>query len=200
MPGNRNSKQAFDLFPENSTVFWVDAGTTILKSLVNLFEYVEDKGYFFHNGCDWHIAKESTNFIKEKFDLHNDQNAWIKSTTGMEAGFMGVTKEIYHQFIFPMYQLTFDLRYFADDGSCPEGFGYCRHDQTLFSLFALLNNMKIFHHYASTKELLYLEVKGKKLPFHIACIPEARIAETNVYRARFDVNPEYYSSFIHHKS
>ncbi len=59
--------------------------------------------------------------------------------------------------------------------------------------------MTIFHHYATIKELLYLEVNGQKHPFHIACVPEARVEETNVYRARFDVNPGQYTPFIHHK-
>lgn len=189
-------KQAFDLFPDNPTVFWIDAGTTILKSLTHLFEYVEEKGYFFHNGCDWVINKETTNFVKEAFNLHSPENAWIKSSPGMEAGFMGVTKKVYDQFILPMYLLSYDLRYFADDGSCPQGFGYCRHDQALFSLFALSNTMTIFHHYAALKEMIYLEVKGEKVPFHIACVPEARIDETNVYRARFDVNPNDYLAYI----
>ncbi|GMU19491.1 MAG: hypothetical protein AMXMBFR12_06830 [Candidatus Babeliales bacterium] len=190
-------KQAFDFFPSDSNIFWMDAGTTILKSLIHLFEYTEEKGYFFHNGCDWLINKETTNFVKEKFDLHSSENSWIKSCVGMEAGFMGVTKRIYNQFIFPMYILSYDMRYFTDDGSCPEGFGYCRHDQALFSLFALINNMTIFHHYASIKDVFYLEIKGEKFPFHIACVPEARIDETNVYRARFDVNPNDYIPFIH---
>ncbi len=193
-------KQAFDLFGDNSTIFWIDAGTTILKSLAHLFEYVEEKGYFFHNGCDWPINKETTNFVKKEFDLDNPEKAWLKSIPGMEAGFMGVTKKIYDQFILPMYRFSFDLRYFADDGSCPEGFGYCRHDQALFSLVALTNNMTIFHHYAMPQEMLYLNVRGQMLPFHIACVPEARTSQTNVYRARFDVNPGYYAPFIHRKS
>lgn len=192
-------KQAFDLFGQNSVILWIDAGTTILKPLDILFEYVEEKGYFFHNGCDWIINKEATHFVKEKFNLNSAERTWIKFITGMEAGFMGITKRIYDCFIYPMYQLSFDLRYFADDGSCPEGFGYCRHDQTLFSLLAILNNMTIFHHYASIKELFYLDVQGQKHPFHIACVPEARIEETCVYRARFDVNPGQYAPFIHYK-
>ena len=49
------------------------------------------------------------------------------------------------------------------------------------------------------KDCMYLDVNGQKYPFHIACIPEDRTAQTNVYAARFDVNPQEYISHIHVK-
>lgn len=195
-------KQAFDLYPEDSIVLWIDAGSTILANLLPLFYYIQEHGYFFHDGSPWPMRRQTTQFVINAFGLKNSPHSWIISeeTSGMEAGFMGITKKIYDTFIYPMYKLTFDLRYFADDGTCPNGFGECRHDQTLFSIFALTNNYRIFHHFKNPTQMLSLDIDGKLYPFHIACNPEDRIPQTTVYRARFDVNPEYFSQFIHYKA
>ena len=148
-------KQAFDLFPEDSAIFWIDAGTTILNDLSALFLYTQEHGYFFHNGSSWPLNKETTEFVKKSLNLYSSERAWLldNGTIGLEAGFMGITKEVYRTFILPMYELTKDLRYFADDGTCPGGFGNSRHDLSLFSIHALLNGYTIFHHFNESQRL-----------------------------------------------
>ena len=42
-------KESLDIFPH---VLWVDAGTTILKPLDNLFKYIDQTGYFLSNMGD----------------------------------------------------------------------------------------------------------------------------------------------------
>lgn len=190
-------KQAFDLYPWNATVMWIDAGTTILKDCSLLFDYIEEHGYFFHNGSPWPMKRQTTKFAIDAFNLNTPETEWIAGDTpGMEAGFMGVTSSIYNDFIHPIYLLTFDLRFFADDGTCPNGFGECRHDQTIFSIIALKNNYRIFHHFQNPLDTFYLEIKGEKHPFHIACNPQDRIPQTYIYRARFDVKPEQMIPYI----
>jgi hypothetical protein len=194
-------KQAFDLFGHNATIFWIDAGTTIYRNLGDLFAYTQEHGYFFHNGSPWPLNKETTQFVKNAFNLTNEQNSWMldDSCKGLEAGFMGVTNKVYDTFVLPMYELTKDLRYFADDGTCPGGFGNSRHDISLFSIHAFMNGYTIFQHFEHPTDLMYLEVAGIKVPFHIACNPEDRIDQTHIYCARFDVNPSAYAPFIQYK-
>lgn len=190
-------KQAFDIFGTDAIVFWIDAGTTIQNDLNTLFAYTQEHGYFFHDGSPWPMKRQTTQFVINAFNLHNSEFSWIVGdTSGMEAGFMGLTYQVYENFIYPMYLLTYDLRFFADDGTCPNGFGECRHDQTLFSIFALKNNYHIFHHFKNPLEIISLPIKGQNYPFHIACNPQDRIPETTVYRARFDVNPAQVVTFI----
>lgn len=194
-------KQAFDLFDQDSVIFWIDAGTTIYKDLSSLFAHTQEQGYFFHNGSSWPLHKETTQFVKNAFNLFSDERKWMLADNqqGLEAGFMGVTSKVYDTFVKPMYELSKDIRYFADDGSCPGGFGNSRHDISLFSIHAFLNGYRIFHHFEKPKELFYLELADKKIPFHIACVPEDRIPETHIYCARFDVNPHEFAPFIHFK-
>lgn len=194
-------KQAFDLFGHEATIFWIDAGTTIYRKLGDLFAYTQEHGYFFHNGSPWPLNKETTQFVKNAFNLTSEQNCWMldDSCQGLEAGFMGVTNKVYDTFVLPMYELTKDLRYFADDGTCPGGFGNSRHDISLFSIHAFMHGYTIFHHFEHPTDLMYLEVAGTKIPFHIACNPEDRTDQTHIYCARFDVNPSAYASFIHFK-
>lgn len=193
-------KQAFDIYPPDSTILWIDAGSTILKDCSVLFAYIEKHGYFFHNGSPWPMKRQTTQFVIDALNLRDSELAWIVGDIpGMEAGFMGITSRVFDNFIYPMYLLTYDLRFFADDGTCPNGFGECRHDQTLFSIFALRNNYHIFHHFKNPLVSIFLEIGEHHYPFHIACNPEDRIPETNVYRARFDVNPAQMAPFIHYK-
>lgn len=192
-------KQAFDLFGIDATIFWIDAGTTIYKDLNPLFSYTTEHGYFFHNGSSWPLNKETTQFVKNAFNLHSSQRNWMLHQQGLEAGFMGVTKKVYETFIMPMYELTKDLRYFADDGTCPDGFGNSRHDISLFSIHAFLNGYTIFQHFENPRELGSLNIAGTLVPFHIACNPEDRNQDTHIYCARFDINPSAYMPFIHYK-
>ncbi len=194
-------KQAFDLFGQDAIILWIDAGTTVLNDISALFSYIEEHGYFFHNGSPWALNRETTQFVKNAFNLASPERSWLLQDTvqGLEAGFMGVTKKVYDDYVYPMYELTQDLRYFADDGTCPGGFGNSRHDLSLFSIHALLNNYKIYHHFKCPQELFYLNIRGMLIPFHIACIPEARIPQTNIYCARFDVNPDIYIPYIQYE-
>lgn len=194
-------KQAFDLFGFDATIFWIDAGTTIYRDLSPLFAYTQQHGYFFHNGSPWPLNKETTQFVKNAFDLYSDKNIWMLADNqqGLEAGLMGVTRKVYETIVKPMYELTKDLRYFADDGSCPGGFGNSRHDIGLFSIHAFLHGYQIFQHFAQPRDLFYLDIEGELVPFHIACNPEDRIPETHIYCARFDVNPNAWIPYIHHK-
>lgn len=193
-------KQMFDIFPEETnTIVWIDAGTTILRPLNYLFDYIAQKGYYFHSGSHWTMNQQTTQFVIEALNLNNPAHSWILNEYGLESGFMGVTKRVYNDFVLPAYHLTTDIRYFADDGTCPGGFGNCRHDQTIFSLFALLKGLHIFQHASQPTVNMSLEIDGNNHPFHIACIPSAVTDQTHVYCARFDMNPAQMAPYIHYK-
>jgi len=188
-------KQALDIFP---SLLYIDAGTTIYRSLEPLFSHIKYIGYFFHSGSPWHMGRMITDYVSKKFQLDSELMAWLfdEDTYGLEGGLMGITREVYEDFVKPMYELARDdLQAFADDGS--RGFGNARHDLTLFSLFALRNNMTIYQHFKNPKEdIMICKVTGNE-PFHIACNAQDRTEKTHIYASRFDVDLARFTPYIH---
>ena len=189
-------KQALDMFPY---VLWIDAGTTVYRSLEDLFGYIKEHGYFFHNGCDWHIARETTAYIIDKFNLNSPEKSWILDQKAMEAGLMGFDHRVYDAVVLPMYTLAKNLRNFKDDGSAPGGFGDARYEQSLFSIYVVSLGYHIFHHFEQPKKEFYLDFKGKNIPFHIACTPWDKTDNTHVYCSRHDTNLKFFKPFIKYK-
>ena len=85
----------------------------------------------------------TTDNIIKKFDLNSEENSWIlnEDTFGIDAGFQGVSRKIKNSLIDEMYELCKDINNFIDNGTCPNGWGTGRHDQTLYSI--LVKKLKI---------------------------------------------------------
>jgi len=162
-------KQALDMFPY---VLWQDAGNVVLRPLDELFEHVREHGYFLvGSGTDWKhtIGKHITQHQIKKFSLNQKDTSWILDTLEAMGATIGISRNhsvAYNEFLLPIHELTRDLRNFADDGSCPRGFGDARHDQTVFSIFARLNGMKI-QRASHRPTRIFLTVGNKKIPFYM---------------------------------
>ena len=190
-------KQALERYPY---VFYTDAGTTFYQPLDDLLEHLHKNGYFLHNGADWTLQRQTTHYVRKKFNLETKESAWVLNLCGMEANFIGMTRTMAPLLIMPLYEMTkYDFNAYADDGTCPGGFGNCRHDQTLFSLFALSNKLYIYHHYQNPRENFYIDAAQGEKPFHIACNAEDRTENTHLYISRLDTNLDYYKAAIHWK-
>ena len=162
-------KQALDMFPY---VLWQDAGNAVLRPLDDLFEHIREQGYFLVGSyTDWRhtIGKHITQYQIKKFGLDQKDKEWILDTLDTMGATIGVSRDhemAYEKFIIPVYELTRDLRNFADDGTAHQGFGHARHDQTVFSVFARLNDMKIYRS-SHRPTRAHVTVKNKKVPFYI---------------------------------
>ena len=132
-------KQAMDLFSE---FFYLDSGITILGPMDSLFAQVHEKGYFLID-CGHSIERMTMKPLIEKFDLQASHNQWILKKKGISAGIQGLSRAVYTSYVMPVYEFSQDISNFADDGSCPKGFGWARHDQTLFSIQARLLKLKV---------------------------------------------------------
>jgi len=130
-------KQALDLYP---IVFYIDAGLYLTGPMDLLFCHLKENGYFLVHSVH-PIGVSVTNFVREQFELNKPERAKILDQPSLESGFQGLTRQVYDSYVMPVYELSKDIRYFVDDGSAPWGFGGARHDQTLFSIRAELNNM-----------------------------------------------------------
>lgn len=135
-------KQALDMVPY---VLVLDAGTTVYQSLEPIFKQIKKEGYFL-SSCNHSIYVACTKYVMQKFNLLSPEQRWIlgNNVHGIRPGGMGLSRKLYTRFVLPMYELTKDLRNFADDGTAPRGFGWARHDLTLFSIYANLLKLKIF--------------------------------------------------------
>lgn len=190
-------KQSLDRYPD---VLWIDAGTVLFLPIDHLFTYMRKQGYFFHNGTDHSFTSQCTLYVKEKYGLYLEENDWIlkEEIFGLEAGIMGITRKIYDSFVVPAYEIAGDIKSFIDDGTTKDGFGFARHDQTIFSMLALLNHFTILQHRKTPLDLMYLG--EEKLPFHIASCPEFRTKYTNLSCLRKKSGVYNYRSYILYKN
>lgn len=175
-------KQALEKHPY---ILWIDAGTTILQDIEPLFAHIRKYDYFFHNGCNIPIYKQITRYLIEKHALETPENNWILSETtrGLEAGLQGYTQKMKTTFVHDMYELSKDIRQFADDGTAPGGFGNARHDTSLYSVMAHLSGLHIHQHGQSTHLAIMLETG----PFHITFDRNAITSQTAIYISRHDL-------------
>lgn len=191
-------KQSLDMFPY---VLYMDAGTTILKSLNDLFKHIIQNGYFLTD-CGHDIQWMTTKYVIDQFKLNTPENRWIldKSTCGVGANLQGLTHVLYDNYVMPMYELTKTLRSFVDDGTTPQGFGTARHDQTLFSVIARLQKLNIHVQDNGDGRTVTLNVDGKPVNIHITWNP-ARVSEqTVIFHSRSNMPQiEYYKQFIRFK-
>jgi len=150
-------KQALDMFPY---ILYVDAGTIILESLDNVFKHILQNEHLIISADKpkYTIRTISTRFVIDNLDLESDDKKHILDKIGIASGFMGITKRLYGSFVLPVYNLTYDLRYFANDGTAPLGFNCCV--QTLYGIYARLLDLEVKDWNGS-----YLSVDGKKINF-----------------------------------
>lgn len=152
-------KQALDLFP---VILYLDASMEVKKSLKLFFKHIRENGYLFIN-CGHDIKCMTTKPIIRKFSLDGSLNGWILDEWGLEAGFQGLTRAVYHDYVCPIYELAKDIKNFEDDGSAPAGFGAARHDQTLFSIFA-----RLLHYDIKSRYGFELTISGKTYPINFS--------------------------------
>jgi len=195
-------KQALEKY---ESILYMDAGNTILKPLNDLFSHIEQNGYFFlagpHNIRDW-ITKRVINY----FDLESEERKFIldPARKSISANIIGISRNYYNNLVLPMYNHAKDLTLFEDDGTAPGGFGKHRHDQTLFSIYTCLLNLKL-----NTQGYSMLNVNGKKVVFNTHFYPHMINNKSVIYQSRWDLgyggkrteNDEpYFAQFIHYKN
>lgn len=153
-------KQGFDYFPY---FLYIDAGKRLTGPCDDIFQMILQDGYFLFD-CGHIIDPMTTQRVRDKFDLDSSSNAWILKKFGVEAGIQGLSRHVYEAYIKPMYELTYELSLFEDDGTAPWGFGGSRHDQTLFSICA--RKLGLVVHKVCGNGPVNFVVKGKKILFN----------------------------------
>lgn len=159
-------KQALDIFPY---ALWIDAGSTVLKPLDNLFKHIEQNGYFLVSTgiANYPVYRTATQYVKEKFNLNLPENRWLLLQDVVMGGIIGVSRKCLHNFVLPGYALAHDLRNFIDDGTAPGGFGNARHDQPLLSILAYANDLTVFKQDFKQQIPMLLTAENEEVPFHI---------------------------------
>ncbi|MCX5922440.1 MAG: hypothetical protein NTX86_03865 [Candidatus Dependentiae bacterium] len=187
-------KQALDMFPH---ILYLDAGTTVLQPLTDLFKHIRQHGSFFLN-TGVPIEPRITKPVFEKViahmspaeqDLCSDEN-----TTSIDGGVQGLSHAVYDDYVLPMYNLASDLTVFMDDGSARIGFGEGRHDQTLASIFVNVLGYRMFHHGWNV-----LTIDGKRSPIHIHWSCRQINTFTSLFRSRNNIDIAHYETFIRYK-
>ena len=189
-------KDCLDKYPY---VLYLDSGTTILKPLGKLFKHIVQNGYLLFD-CGHSIKRMATEHLIDKFDLQ-DTPILDDDIFGIDAGFQGVSRQLYDSYVLPMYELSKDIKNFTDDGTCPQGWGYGRHDQTLYSILARQLNLSIEYH--DNKDIqCNLFIDGEKQLFHITHTPQFITPDTTIFRSRWNMSYDSYkqcTSYIKRK-
>lgn len=207
-------KQAIECYPY---VLYVDAGTTILKPLDHLFNYIENNQYFICTiGNEWidgawrhPICWGTTPFVRKVFKLDEPDNQWILSQEFVMGGVIGVTRQGFEQVIKELYEYSKDMRYFKDakdfkdETLTADGFVSGRHDQTLLSITAYLKRLKIFKVDYTQGNAIILpskELENRENSFYITWHPDFVSDKTHIYSSRGDLkNSLFYNSKIRYK-
>jgi hypothetical protein len=196
-------KQTMDM---HGSIIYLDAGNTVLKPLNDLFAHIEENGYFFiagaHNIKDW-----TTKRVIKYFNLEDEDKKFVlnDATKSISANIMGFSPKIYDSIVLPMYKhVKNDFYLFEDDGSSNQGFGKHRHDQTLFSIYIRLLNLKVFE-----QNFSLLNVNGKKKIFHTHFYRHMLTNSSIIYQSRWDLtfggqktndDEPFYVQFIKYKN
>lgn len=191
-------KQALDVVPY---VLWIDAGSTVLKRLDPLFEYIEKHGYFLGTiGMDvniYNVGWGTTKYVVEAFTLDTPENKWILSAPFVMGNIIGASRKAYKQLVRPFYEMVKNIRLFEDDGTTPNGFGTGRHDQTLLSIHAHLNNLKVHVQDETQRVPMILDLDECSSPLYITWNVHSVCAKTHIYSSRNDLrNAVHYHQYI----
>ena len=186
-------KSALDECPY---VLYADAGTTILKPIGNVFKHIIQNGYLLFD-CGWPIKRMTTQYVIHQLDLTSESNKHILDDTslGVDAGFQGVSRSMLKDYVLPAYEMTRDIRNFLDDKTCPEGFGFGRHDQTIYSIFAKKLNLDVQRHDSDEVEC-NLTVDGNKQKFHLTHTLQRITPNAAVFRSRWSMSYDGYKAHM----
>ena len=189
-------------------VVWLDAGTTVLKPLDNLFKHIQEHGYFLctigdetgPNTYAYPVAWGTTQYVIKQFGLDDSGKSWILAQPFIMANFIGVSRRVMHKLVMPWYALTKDLKNFADDGTTPNGFGTGRCDQTLLSVLGYSADLCVFQQDYTQNRPILLNVDDQEIPFYITWNGEYVGDKTCVYSSRWDLkNSNFYNMCIKYK-
>lgn len=186
-------KQALDMFPY---IMYVDAGMILLRPFNDIFDYIKQHGYLLVENVE-SIAKVTTCYLIDKFNLRTEERHWIlnEDTRGFSAGFQGLTRALYDDYILPMYEYSKDLRNFVDDGTSAGGLGTARHDQALFNIQARLLGLTLTR---ARENTVPLDVHGKKIFFQITNHYNPHDSKSYIVFARWRRVPDY-KQYIRYK-
>lgn len=177
-------KEALERFPY---ILWVDAGTTVLRPLGDLFEVIQETGYFLATIGDnqLSIGWGTTTFVKEQFQLNDPRNQWVLDREFVMGGIIGVAKNGQHHFLDTLYELTRDSRYYADDGTTPNGFGTGRHDQTLLGIISYSRGLQV--HEQDPMQIKPMKIGSQGTLFYATWDSQFISDKTHIYSSRGDL-------------
>ena len=141
--------QALKLFPY---FLYLDSGVEVVAPVDKIFDEIQQEGYYLFD-CSYILYPFVTDHVKQLFELDKVENQWILEQNGISAGIQGISRSMLDSYVMPIYQLTFDIKNFQDDGTASWGYGFARHDQTLFSIFARKLNLKLHPLFCNPKKI-----------------------------------------------
>lgn len=177
----------------------------------HIFQYVYENDYFIctigdqrtPSGAWTHPVRwGTTSFVKNQLHLDDLKYAWILDEEFVMGGFIGLTRNGASYFLDELYAWTKDVRFYADDGTAPNGWGCARHDQVLLSYLAYSKDLKIFLQDGMEGKPAFLPLNsGEMLPFYITSFKKFLHGGSHVFNVRTNNEKHaYYQSKIRYKT
>lgn len=140
---------------------YLDSGIEVVAPVDNIFDEIGRDGYYLFDSTHL-IYPVVTNYVRQLFELNRDENQWILEENCISAGIQGISRSLLDSYVMPMYQLASNIKNFEDDGSALWGYGFARHDQSLFSILARKLRLKTRPLYCNPKKI---RVENTKIYF-----------------------------------
>jgi len=141
--------QATQMFPH---FLYLDAGFEVAAPLDSIFDEIREKGYYLYDGSHL-IFPVVTKHVRELFELEGETNKWLIEESCISGGIQGLSRSLLDSYIKPMYELAKHIENFEDDGTAYWGYGFARHDQTLFSIFVRKLGLKTHPLFCTPKKI-----------------------------------------------
>jgi len=202
-------KTALDRYPY---VLWLDAATTVKQNLDDLFYHITSQGSFICTSGDTlrddgtfrhSVESEITQYVRINFRLDDEAHRSILSRETVMSGIIGIRRDsaAYQHLVLPLYQYTYDVRYFIDDGTGPGGFGTARHDQAMVGVLTYLAGLPVFKQDSHQRQPMIIQGVHGPQPLFITWRREAVDERTSLYSSRGDYSHCVDApSYVQHKN
>jgi hypothetical protein len=177
---------------KDKPIIWLDAGTTVHKSLRPLVEHIKNVGYFLctPDYGTLPVRWGTTQTVIQRLNLEHETKSWILNKPFAMAGVVGFSYKVSDCLINPLYECTKDLSWFIDNGSTPDGYGSGRYEQTLLSIFAYLAGLAIITQNHTQATPIMLSTENGVRPFYITWVDKMVNAHTCIFSSR-NTMPHY---------
>jgi len=126
----------------NTSILWIDAGSDLRASPIEIFSILEKQGYFFVQGQDCDMTEKSVDATYNALHANRQNFAGRPHYAGGLQGYIQGSSA-HEQILKPLFKYAMDKSIIAPQGS---SFNNHRYDQTLLSILIYQSGIQVEEH------------------------------------------------------